>query len=248
LSGFEIIGIDADIAYAIGDKLGLRIELVDMAGKNVDAELLAGRVDIVMGLEPDAKTYYQAHTVGPYLVDGPAVFAVRRTQDTKPFALTDLTGARIGAQEKSVSANKVTELVGAANITTFPLPRALEAAFNALAAGTVSYVAADAITGSFLAIDYKDVACVGLLGTPLGVYIGVAPANREFATVLSNAVTELRVQGTLKVVVTKWLGSFSTGVVASDQAITGINTAGSSNHPVDNGSDLPDPSLASGSL
>ena len=247
-SNSEIIGIDVDIAADLATKLGLRLELTDIAGQDPDALLEAGSVYVVMGLEPDESHLYRSHLVGPYLLDGPAIFTVQLSNEPEPFSINNLVGATVAAQQNSLSSWKVGELIGANAVQSYP---SLDSAFDDLANGLVSYAASDAIVGSFLAVNYKNVTCVGLLDNPLGAYMGVASTNLELGDALTAALRRIRDNGELKVLVTKWLGPVSTSVVISEQAIVASGgTAGAGNPVVVNeqstaaGAALPDPSLA----
>ncbi|NLG10467.1 MAG: amino acid ABC transporter substrate-binding protein [Coriobacteriaceae bacterium] len=270
----KIIGIDVDLAAAVAEQLGLKLELVDIAGESADDMLAAGTVDVVMDIEKGGVQSTQAVQVGPYLIDGPALFMVQLSDSIPDIDLTALASATVAAQENSLSAWQVAQVAPDSTIISVP---ALEEAFNQLSDGKVTYVAADAVVGAFLAtkeVDYENISCVKMLGDPLGVYMGVAQGNTALANALTEALRAVRDGGVLNVVITKWLGPVSAQVVSSEQAIVtigangaagsgsanGSNSTGSSANSgqvsgtteatsgeVDTGDDLPDPSLAGGS-
>ena len=215
----KTVGIDADIASAIADAMGLRLVFVETAGQDVNAMLRDGLIDVAMGIQDDPNKPFTEVKVGPYLVDGPAIFAVGLSTSQIPFDPERLNGVRIAAQENSKSAYLVTVRYGEENILTFPL---LSTAFDELSNGTYSYVAAGAIVGSFLAVKMDNVRCEGLLGEIQGVYMGVASDKSELATELTKVLRTLRDDGTLMLIISKWLGPQSAQVVASDQAIISI--------------------------
>ncbi len=260
----NIIGVDVDLAAAVAEQLGLKLELVDIAGETADDLLVSGTVDVVMDIEKGGVESTQAVQVGPYLVDGPALFMVQLSDTIPDIDLATLAGATVAAQENSLSAWQVEQVAPDSTIISVP---ALEEAFNQLSDGKVTYVAADAVVGAFLAtkdVAYENISCVKMLGDPLGVYLGVAPGNTALADALTEALRTVRDGGVLGVVVTKWLGSVSAQVVSSDQAIVTIgatgaagsgdangtgatsDATGTSGGELDTGDDLPDPSLAGG--
>jgi len=260
----NIIGVDVDLAAAVAEQLGLKLELVDIAGETADDLLASGTVDVVMDIEKGGVESTQAVQVGPYLVDGPALFMVQLSDTIPDIDLATLAGATVAAQENSLSAWQVEQVAPDSTIISVP---ALEEAFNQLSDGKVTYVAADAVVGAFLAtkdVAYENISCVKMLGDSLGVYLGVAPGNTALADALTEALRTVRDGGVLDVVVTKWLGSVSAQVVSSDQAIvtigatgttgtgdangTGVTSdaTGTSGGELDTGDDLPDPSLAGG--
>jgi polar amino acid transport system substrate-binding protein len=229
LSDGKVIGIDVDIAAALAEELGLRLEVVDIREQDINTLLQDGAVDVIMGIQEEAASATAAATttpvtfggaeVGPYLVDAPAAFAPNYSGSTEGFTVDQLQGAIIGAQESSLSAWQVGQDFGDANLQTFPT---LNAAFDALSSGQVSYVAADAIVGAFLAVKYDDVSCLGLLTDSQGVFMGVAADKTELATSLTEALRVVRDNGLLQVIIAKWLGPTSAETVASDKAIVSL--------------------------
>jgi polar amino acid transport system substrate-binding protein len=224
-SGSDIIGIDVDVAAALAEQMGLELVLVDTSGQDVNALLQDAAVDMVMSIQGDSATSTTSFSeveVGPYLVDGPAAFAVGLSSAPQSFDPAQLNGMSIAAQEGSLSAWQVGKDYGDGNLLTFP---SLNGAFDELSAGGVSYAAADAIVGSFLAVQYEDVRCEGLLAEPQGVYMGVAANKSELATALTEALRTLRDGGSLQVIVAKWLGPVSAQTVLSDQAIVSLSSS-----------------------
>jgi polar amino acid transport system substrate-binding protein len=226
LSGDKIIGIDVDIAAALAEQMGLTLVVVDVKDQDISALLKEGTIDIAMGIQSDTTTTFTETRVGPYLLDGPAAFTVGLSDAPQTFDPVQLNGMKIVAQEGSLSAWQVGKSYGEENLITYP---SLKLAFDDLANGSVSYAAADAIVGSFLAIqdkNYVNIRCEGILADPLGVYLGVATDKQELATALTDALRELRNGGSLQLIVAKWLGPVSARTVLSAQAIVALSSSG----------------------
>jgi polar amino acid transport system substrate-binding protein len=233
VAGTDVIGIDVDIAYALAEQMGLKARIVDIAGEDASAVIREGRsskgeaVDVVMGIQTGianaATTPFTEAQVGPYLVDGPAAFTVGLSSAPSPqgFDPAQLNGMKIVAQEGSLSAWQVSKSYGDDSLITYPT---LNKAFDELGAGTVSYAAADAIVGSFLAVQYENIRCEGMLAEPQGVYMGVATDRHELAGKLTDALRSLRDGGNLQIIVAKWLGPVSAQTVLSTQAIVATPT------------------------
>jgi len=215
----KIEGIDKDIAAALAEEMGLKLEIVDTKGQDVNQLLKSGTIDLVMGIRGDKASTFTEVKIGPYLMDGPAIFVIGFTSGSSAFDPDMLKGVKIVAQEASLSAYTVTQKYGADNIILFP---SLDLAFSELSKGTYSYAAADAIVGSYVAVKKENIRCVGILGDKVGIYIGVASDKFELAQELTKAMQSLRDQGILKVVVSKWIGPLSAEVVVSGQAIISI--------------------------
>jgi polar amino acid transport system substrate-binding protein len=226
-----IIGIDVDIAAALAEQMGLELLLVDTNGQDINALLKDGTVDVVMNIQGDIAASFSEVQVGPYLIDGPAIFAVGLSSEAQAFDPAQLNGMTIAAQEASLAAWQVGKDYGDDKLLTFP---SLNGALDELSAGGVSYAAADAIVGSYLAVQqYKDIRCEGLLVEPQGVYMGVATDKTELATALTEALRSLRDGGNLQVIVAKWLGPVSAQTVLSDQAIVSLASSDSSGAAAD---------------
>jgi polar amino acid transport system substrate-binding protein len=232
LSDGKTVGIDVDVAAALSERMGLKLEVVDIRDQEMSALLKEGTVDVIMGVQGDAATAFSEAQVGPYLVDGPAIFTVGLTDEPQGFSSEQLDGMKIVAQEGSLSAWQVGKEYGEANLLTYP---SLNNVFDELAAGTVSYAAADAVVGSFLAVQYENIRCEGLLSDLQGVYLGVATEKQELATALTEALKGLRDDGSLQVIVAKWLGPVSAQTVLSTQAIVSLTPGDTSATTTDGG-------------
>jgi polar amino acid transport system substrate-binding protein len=249
LSKNELVGIDVDIAAALADQLGLKLELVDINGKSVDDLLTDKSIDIVMDVEQTGGSVIKGTEVGPYLESGPALFTIVKTSTLPTIDLNSMSGTKIAAQKDSLSAWALDERIGKG---TADVKTNLDEAFKAVESGASTYAAADAIVGSYLAVDYNGVSCVKMIGTPIPVYIGVGKDNTTLPDALSTALRTIRDNGELKIILSKWLGSVSAGVVMGTAAISyqdankTSTTQPSTTGEVDTGSDLPDPATAGG--
>jgi len=246
MSRGNLVGIDVDIAAVIADHLGLKLKLVDIAGEDVDELLETGAIDMVMDVEPSGVVLSQGTEVGPYLLSGPAIFMQVKGTTVPYIDIRTLSGARIVCQADSLTAWIIDEVIGQG--TSVPVPT-LTDALTDVANGTATYAAADAVPGSFLALDHKDVSCVLLIpDSTIGVNIGVEKTNTELANALAVVLRTIRDNGELSVILTKWLGSISSIVVAPTQAIVSSNSPLSLDTEqltnLDTGDDLPDPSHA----
>ena len=215
-----IVGVDVDIAAALAEEMGLKLEIVDIRGQDANILLREGNVDVVMGIQEDEENPFTGVKVGPYLVNGPAVFTVGLSNTAQEFNPEALEGVTMVAQEGSLSAWRASKNYGEENVVVFP---SLSDAFDELASGAYSYAVGDAILGSFLAVDMDNINCIGILGDLQGVYIGVASNKAELVTELTKALRSLRDSGNLNIIVSKWLGPQSAEVVSGEQTIEPIN-------------------------
>ena len=198
-SSSKIVGIDVDVAAALADSFGLKLEIVNV-GSDPEAALKEGTVDIVMGIDKtDSDTTFWKSDA--YLPTGVALFAVP-SNTTVP---TSTSGSKFAAQVSSKSAWAVTNEFGTEALSTTD---DLKSAFAELASGQVQYVAADAIIGTYAAHSAgDDVHVVALMQQAGGYSVGVSDSNTDLKQAVSEALATLSSNGTIGVIETKWLGT-----------------------------------------
>ena len=198
-SSSEIVGIDVDVAAAIADEMGVKLEVVDV-GRAAESALSEGRVDIVLGIDTSTSdsSYWRSD---PYLSTGVALFAPQSatsipSTDSKPV---------IAAQTSSKSSWRVTNLFGDSSLVS---QSDLKSAFTAMGSGMAQYVAADAVIGTYIAhTNNFDSKIVALLQDPSGYCVGVAANNRELQNAVTSALNKITNGGVIDVIETKWLGA-----------------------------------------
>lgn len=198
-SSSKIVGIDVDIAAALADSLGLKLELVDV-GTDPESALKEQKVDIVMGAKQsdDEVKFWKSE---PYISTGVALFSTS-SNATVP---TKSSAPKIAAQVSSTSSWQVTNEFGEDSLVP---ENDLKTAFADLGSGSAQYVAADAIIGTYVAygggIDAKIVA---LMQQPGGYCVGVSDTNTELKQIVSDAIASLSGSGMVSIIETKWLGA-----------------------------------------
>ena len=198
-SSGEVVGIDVDIAAALADQFGLKVEIVDV-GSDAATALEEGTVDIVMGIESSntSETYWLSDS---YLDTAVALFNLADGSTDLPTNDSSLT---IAAQVSSKSAWAVANEYDEGVIST---TSNLEDALTALESGEVQYVAADAVIGTYAAYSSDlDVQMVALLEDTSGYSIAVLDSNDELKQQVSNALATLSDSGVIDVIESKWLG------------------------------------------
>ena len=196
----NIVGIDVDIAAALADELGLKVEIVDV-GDDAATALSEGTVDIVLGVEVSntSETYWLSDT---YLDTAVALFALASASSEVPSNVSTLT---VAAQVSSQSAWAVTNVLDQAVLST---TTSLEDAFTALGEAKVSYVASDAIIGTFAAYSIDlDVQIVALLEEASGYCVAVLSTNTDLQSAISEALETISSNGTISLIEKKWLGT-----------------------------------------
>lgn len=197
-SSTKIVGIDVDMAAALADQLGLKLEVTDV-GTEASSALSSGKVDLVMGVSKSDSTV-SFWTSDTYLPTGVVLFA-QSSNNTVP---TNTAATKIAAQVSSNSAWAVTNEYDNSTITTTD---DLKSAFSALQSGQVQYVAADAVVGTYVARNAgMDVHMVALMQTAGGYSVGVLDGNTQLKQAVSNALSTMNSNGVASVIQKKWLG------------------------------------------
>lgn len=195
----EIVGIDVDVAAALADEMGLKLELVDV-GSNVASAFESDNVDIVLGVKENVEGCWLSD---PYMHSAVALFSTDENASAP-----DASGSfMISAQSSSMSAWDVTDRYGEDHLNG---TNDLQGAFDALANGEANYAAADSTIGAYVAHDSgMDVYPIALLGDPVSNCIAVADSNTALQTALTNALQNIKDNGVINVIITKWLGQVS---------------------------------------
>jgi polar amino acid transport system substrate-binding protein len=96
-SGSDIIGFDPDIINAIGDELGVKVEVEPSAFDSLIAGVQSGRFDVTLGGMADTKTREQSVSFVDYLNVGVAVL-VKKGNPAQVQGASDLCGKTVAVE------------------------------------------------------------------------------------------------------------------------------------------------------
>lgn len=199
-------GIDVDVAAAIAERLGLRLELVDVKPDDMTSALNDGDIDIMLGATPITDAVLaDVSSAGSYLINGPGIFApVAGESEATTLTAGDLPGKRVGAQEGSASFWELQSEFGEGFVTAYPT---LKEALEALAAGELDLVVGDSAVGAYISRDIAELRFAGQYApaTPLG--IAVKKDATDLEAQVRTVLDELAADGTLDTIRSKWLGN-----------------------------------------
>lgn len=194
-------GLDVDMAAALADQLGLKLEVVSLGTGEVDVQsaLAKGDVDIVMSATSSDKGD-SVWVSDPYTQTGIALFASPGTA-----APSKSDAPKIAAQSSSTSAWAVTNAFGEDALVA---NSDLLSALSSVETKSATYVAADAVIGSYAALGQNvDVEPVAVLGTVGGYGVAASASNTDLQKAISDALATISGNGVANVVCSKWLGS-----------------------------------------
>ncbi len=201
-SNNETVGFDVDVAAAIADELGMKLQIVDVSSNGRSA-LTNGQVDVAMGMTKSGNVDTVTYTPA-YINDGASLFCL---ESNRPASVSDLDAdSKILVQGETTAAYTVQAALGAEAVQA---TSTMQEAFDALESGQQKYLVADAVIGSYFARNYSDVVRVDFLSadsvTPM--YAVTLTANSEVSAAVSNALNTITQNGVLRVIEAKWLGT-----------------------------------------
>jgi len=211
----ETVGLDVDVAAAIADQLGLKLELFDAKPQAAAALVQSGTVDIVLGaLTVDSAVSQQVAFAGTYVSDAPALFVSKDSTVSLPAsASADATGLlaaiadkRVAVQQGSLAYWVLLDSVGDSNLRVVTT---LDDAFRSVATGNADFVAGDALIGSYMLRTYPDFSYAGQLGSAYPLGVGCSQSNAKLESEVRTILDKLASQGVLQTLRRKWVGDLT---------------------------------------
>lgn len=198
-SSGDLVGFDVDLAAALADALGLKVEVTDV-GANGASALSQGNVDIVLGVEQDSSSA-SVWESDPYLQTGIALFAA----DANAQVPTKESAPKIAVQTSSTSPWLAENEFGAEALVRV---NGLADAFKALG-GQAQYAAADAVRGTYVLSDDSlgvDASIIALMQQPSGYCVALLDSNSQLKQAVADALSSITDGGLMTVLEKKWLG------------------------------------------
>lgn len=199
-SSGDLVGFDVDLAAALADALGLKVDVTDV-GANGASALAQGNVDIVLGVEQGSSAT-EVWESDPYLQTGIALFA----SDAKAQVPTKESAPKIAVQTSSTSSWLAENEFGADSLVRV---NGLAEAFKALG-GQAQYAAADAVRGTYVLSDDDlgvSASIIALMQQPSGYCITLLDSNTQLKQAVADALSSVADGGLMTVLEKKWLGT-----------------------------------------
>ena len=197
-------GLDVDLATALSQHMGLRVEFVTVGFDTLYPELAAGHFDLIISALPFDRTRTRDVAYSDiYFRDGEVL--VLRADEGQIKALSDLKGQVVGVEFAS-SAETVArqaERRSGFQVRTF---ETLDAAARALEEGAIQAVVADAVSARLLRRAH---ASLRIAEQPVGDepnYVVAMPINAPLLLAAVNRQLRAMDQdGSLKAILDRWL-------------------------------------------
>ncbi len=218
-------GIDVDVAAALASELGLSVKYVPLQDS---ATMALTPVDVVMGVANEQAGSAEGDSA-PVASSGLVVASDYMEQAIGFFTLgeeptvvsaSELEGQTVGVQTASASER----LLATSNLTMSTQGyENIDAAMDALAAGEVAYVLCPVYPGAFLANELGGISFCGTLNTPTMVGVGVSARSTVLTDAVQSAMSDVRDNGVLTIILSKWVGDLPRLTAASQ--ISGVELA-----------------------
>lgn len=205
----DFTGFDVDLAKAIGEKLGVEIEIKNIAWDGIFIGLETDRYDAIMSavsITPERLENYEF--TKPYLANGQVI--VTKPGDNSVKSVDDLKGKKVGVQTDTTADTACKKKLDEKGQDFFQIMRYDEIiqTFEAMSAGHIDYIVVDYPVGMEYTAKNPDkyaITQAQLTNEPIGVCI--KKGNTELCDKFQKALDELAKEGKLTEISKKWLGN-----------------------------------------
>ena len=208
LENGEAVGLDIDIANAVGKELGLTVEVKNLQFDTILAGIAAGgQADIgISGFTVDPERKQTVDFSDTYYTDDLAIAAKKGGSVNKDNAAEELNkeGVVIAVQSGTSGEDYCKE--NYPNATISPYGNSTDA-FAAMGAGQAAYVCTNyAVVQKMISTSYSDAEVVLPIATGEEYAIAVSKDNPELLKAVNSAIEKLKSDGTIDDLTNKWLG------------------------------------------
>lgn len=196
----EVAGIDAEIAKAIADKLGMTLEIKDMEFDSLIPAVQGGSIDIVLaGMTVTDERKESVNFTDSYAT-GTQVIIVK--EDSAIASVDDLEGKTIGVQSGTTGDAYCTDDYGQDHVKQFS-SGALAVA--ALVNGQVDCVVIDNEPAKNFVAANTGLKILGTEYVTENYAAAIAKTNTDFLDKVNGAIAELKADGTIDGIIAKYI-------------------------------------------
>ena len=199
--GEEVVGIDADIAQAIADKLGLELKIEDMEFDSIITAVQTGKAD--MGLAGMTVTDERKQSVNFSDSYATGIQVVIVTEDSDITTVDDLAGKKIGTQRGTTGYIYCSDDFGDENVVAYDDGLT---AVQALNNGQVDAVVIDNAPAKEYVAANPGLKILETSYAEEDYAIGMAKGS-ALEDAINKALEELKADGTLQSIVDKYINA-----------------------------------------
>lgn len=199
--GQEIVGIDAEMAAAVAEKLGMKLQIEDMAFDSLIAALSSGKVDMVAAGMTVTEERQASVNFSDSYATGVQVIIVKEDSDIAGEA--DLNGKTVGVQLGTTGDIYADDIEGA---TVERYNKGMEAV-QALSQGKIDAVIIDNEPAKVFVSEVEGLKILEEAFVTEDYAIAIAKDNEELLEKVNAALAELTEDGTLQAIVDKYISA-----------------------------------------
>ena len=201
------VGYDVDLVYAVADKLGLEVNIVDTAFDVIFAGIGTNYDCVVSAVTITDERRENCLFSDPY-IDSYQAFVVKKGNDIKIESLKDLSGKSVALQDATTSKALLDDMIKTGTVTDCkmgPSEKVLTA-FTALDNGEYDVVLCDSPVADTYITNYPDKYELAFLDKENVEQFGVAMAKDDTAlqTAVNEAMKQLKEEGFFEENTAKW--------------------------------------------
>lgn len=198
--GDEIVGIDAEFAAAIAEKLGMELKIEDMAFDSIISAVQSGKADIgVAGMTVDPDRQKSVDFTDTYYTGRQVIIVAEDSSIATP---DDLKDKKIGVQQGTTGDQYTTEDYGDENIERFN--KGMEAVM-ALTQGKVDVVVIDDQPAKTFVEQTEGLKILETEYIEEDYAMAVKKGNEELVKKVNDAIKTLKDDGTFDEIVAKYI-------------------------------------------
>lgn len=197
--GVTAIGVDMELAAALGEKLGCEVEIVNTAWDGIFAGLSKGDYDVVISaVTITAERLIDFDFSDPYIENWQSI-VVMSDGAVKPADPSELAGLRVGYQEDTTSDIYLTDFIDKNGITvdTYEYATVMNA-YDDLAAGRLDAVISDStVATKYIADEKYEQSWIQTEGEPEIFGVCMPKGSADLQKAINDALAEIKADGTL---------------------------------------------------
>lgn len=198
--GDDVIGIDADIAKAIADKMGLELKIEDMEFDSIITAVSTGKADLgLAGMTVDPDRQKNVDFSDPYATGVQVIIVKEGSTIAKP---DDLKGKKIGVQLATTGDQYATDDYGKDSVVQYNKG---SDAVMALTQGQVDAVIIDNEPAKSYVAANKGLKILDTEYVTENYAACIAKDNTGLTKAVNKALAELKADGTLQKIVDKYI-------------------------------------------
>lgn len=201
------IGYDVDLAYAIGDKLGLQVNLIDTAFDIIFAGIGTNYDCVISAVTITDERQEQMLFSTPYIENYQAI-VVKKGSDIKATSLNDLSGHSVMLQKGTTSQDLLEDMIATGTVTncTMAATEQILTCFTALDNGEYEIVLCDSTVAADYVTKNPDKYEIVYVDDQYPEQFGIAMGKEDTAlqTAINEAMAQLKDEGFLEGNNAKW--------------------------------------------